>query len=88
VSVGGVFSSLDTLRLSPAGSGLAELPLVGLVRSWRELAGGVQRAVVVRALDEGAQSAEVRFFSSEGPAAFRPRLRLTYLPASPTAGLP
>jgi hypothetical protein len=88
VVVSGVFAALDTVKVSPLGSGRTELPLVGLVRSWRQLAAGVQRAVVVRALAEGAQASEVRFFSSEGPAEFRPRLRLTYLPASPTAGLP
>lgn len=73
--------SIDSLKLSPADSGLRELSLVGVVRAWRTLPAGTQRALVLRAALEGGQAGELRFYSTEaGSAALRPRLRISYIP--------
>lgn len=73
------FSS-DTLSLAPADSGTKQLSLVTLIRAYRALPATTTRAIAIRAVLEGAQAGEVRFFSAEAPAAVRPRLRLTYIP--------
>ena len=78
---------LGTVQLNPVGSGVQELQVVNLVRSWRLLAANVPRALVLRAANEGVQAAELRFYSIEAPAQFRPRLRLSYVPRS-NFGLP
>ena len=78
---------LGTVQLDPVGSGVQELQVVNLVRSWRLLAANVPRALVLRAANEGVQAAELRFYSIEAPAQFRPRLRLSYVPRS-NFGLP
>ena len=78
---------LATVSLSPMGSGVHEFQVVNLVRSWRALASNVPRALVLRASNEGAQAAELRFYSTEAPDGLRPRLRLTYVPRS-NFGLP
>ena len=70
----------DTVTLSPADSGLRSFSLVTLIRAYRALPATTTRAVTLRSLSEGAQTGEIRFFSSEAPAAVRPRLRLTYIP--------
>jgi hypothetical protein len=70
----------DSLRLSPSDSGRRVIAVVQLVRAWRSLPEGTQRAMVLRSAFEGSEVGEVRFFSSEGPAALRPRLRLSYIP--------
>ncbi|MEP6765893.1 MAG: hypothetical protein ABJB66_16380 [Gemmatimonadaceae bacterium] len=76
----GVFNGLDSLRLVPADSVARKLNVLALVRSWAILPNNIFRAIVLRSSNEGAEVAEARFYSSEGPAAFRPRLRITYLP--------
>jgi hypothetical protein len=78
---------LDTLRLNPTGTGVRALPVVNLVRAWRVLPAGTPRALVLRSALEGAQAAEVRFYSIEAPAGLRPRLRLSYVPRT-NFGLP
>jgi hypothetical protein len=84
----GVGATLDSIALPATGSGTRVLPLVALVQQWRTLPAGTQRALVLRARQEGTQAPELRFFSREaGTAAFRPRLRLTYAPTTST-GLP
>ncbi len=70
----------DTLSLSPGDSGTRSFSLVTLVRAFRSLPANTQRAIAIRATQEGTQSGEVRFFSSKAAAAVRPRLRLTYVP--------
>jgi hypothetical protein len=62
-------------------------PVVNLVRAWRSLPSNTPRALVLRAALEGAQAAEVRFYSIEAPAGLRPRLRLSYVPRT-NFGLP
>lgn len=78
---------LDTLALSPADSGRRTISILSLVRAWRSLPAETQRGIIVRGLLEGRQAGELRFFSTEGPAGLRPRLRLSYVPKS-TSGLP
>ncbi len=78
----GSFASLDSTRLVPRDSGLRVLNVLSLVRSWPALSSTVPRAIAFRINNEGAQPAELRFFSSEAAASLRPRLRITYLPRS------
>ena len=80
LSAEGVFAALDTTRLVPRDSGQRILNVLNLVRSWRSLAANVPRALAFRISGEGAQAAEIRFFSSEAAAGLRPRLRITYQP--------
>ena len=79
--------SADTLTVSPADSGTRSFSLVTLIRAYRALPATTMRAIAVRAPLEGAQAGEIRFFSSEAPAAVRPRLRLTYIPRT-SFGIP
>ncbi|MDQ6611379.1 MAG: hypothetical protein M3Y64_03015 [Gemmatimonadota bacterium] len=76
----GIFNGLDSLRTVPGDSGAKKLNVLALVRSWAVLPANITRAIVLRSSNEGAEPAEVRFYSAEGPAAFRPKLRITYLP--------
>jgi hypothetical protein len=75
----GLFASVDSTRLVPRDSGLRTINVLTLARSWPALPAGVPRTLAFRISGEGAQPAELRFFSSEAPAAVRPRLRITYL---------
>lgn len=75
----GASFGIDTLRLSPADSGARAISIVSLVRAWRTLPSTTQRALVLRATLEGAQAGALRFYSTEGPAAQRPRLRISYI---------
>ena len=72
---------VDTLRLIPRDSGQKSLEIVNIVRAWRAVGTTrTPRALVLRSLEEGRVAGEVNFFSIDGPAAVRPRLRLTYVP--------
>ncbi len=82
LSADGSFASLDSTRLVPRDSGLRVLNVLNLVRSWPALSTTVPRALAFRINNEGAQPAELRFFSSEAASSLRPRLRITYLPRS------
>jgi hypothetical protein len=77
------------VRLSPAGSGVREIPLVRLLTFWQTgaLPATTQRALVLRAQAEGVQAGELRFHSTEATAGLRPRLRLSYIPRT-NFGLP
>jgi hypothetical protein len=80
VAAPGTFG-IDTLRLIPRDSAVRVVELVNLVRSWQAVgSANTQRALVLRALQEASSPGEVNFFSMEGPAGVRPRLRLTYVP--------
>jgi hypothetical protein len=72
--------ALDSLRVAPSDSGRRSISLVALVRAWRVLPPGTQRALVLRSGLEGVQAGEVRFFSTEAASGLRPRLRLSYIP--------
>jgi hypothetical protein len=80
LSAPGAAFGIDSLRVSPADSGLRTLSLVNLVRAWRSLPSTTQRALVLRARLEGAQASAVRLFSTEAGATLRPRLHLSYIP--------
>lgn len=83
LSADGVFASIDTTRLVPRDSGLKAINVLTLARNWRLLPGNVPRALAFRINREGAQAAELRFFSSKtSTPSLRPRLRITYLPRS------
>ena len=72
---------IDSVRFAPRDSGLKSVELVNLIRFWKLIGqANTSRSIVLRALQEGATPAEASFFSIEGPAALRPRLRLTYVP--------
>jgi hypothetical protein len=80
--------SPDTLPLVASDSGRRDLELASLVLQWsvvkldRSL-----RTIVLRVPTESERPAEARFFSREGPADLRPRLRLIYVPRT-TFGQP
>ncbi len=80
LSADGIFASLDSTRLVPRDSGLRAINVLSLARSWTPLAPDVPRGIAFRIGVEGAQPAELRFFSSEAAPELRPRLRITYLP--------
>lgn len=72
---------IDSLRLAARDSGTRSIELVNILRAWR-LVGttNTSRSVVLRSPQEGSLPGELDFVSSEGPAALRPRLRITYVP--------
>lgn len=81
----GAFAALDTTRFVPRDSGVRSITVLSVVRSWVTLPANVPRALAFRIGGEGAQAAELQFYSSEAPAALRPRLRITYLPRTENA---
>jgi hypothetical protein len=82
LSAEGALAAVDTARMVPSDSGQRTLNVLALARTWRTLPTNVPRALAFRIGLEGAQPAELRFFSSEAPSALRPKLRITYLPRS------
>jgi hypothetical protein len=72
---------LNEVNLGPRDAGLRSIELVNLFRVWRG-AGTVNsiRAIVLKTDPEASSAAELNFVSTEGAAALRPRLRLTYVP--------
>jgi hypothetical protein len=80
----------DSLRTVPRDSGLKLIEMNGIVRAWAgqsALTEPPPRAVVLRVTPEGVLPGEIRFYSSTGPVAKRPRLRLSYIPKV-TFGVP
>lgn len=74
---------LDSIRVSPADSGVRSFELAGLVRTWKGLTLQVSpRSIALRSGAEGQLPAQFDFYSTRGPAAFRPRLRITYVPVT------
>lgn len=80
LSADGVFASLDSTRLVPKDSGLRVINVLSLARTWTPLAPNVPRGIAFRIGTEGANPAELRFYSIEAAPSLRPRLRITYLP--------
>jgi len=76
----GVFAALDSTRLVPRDSGLRVINVLSLARTWTPLAPDVPRGIAFRIGIEGANPAELRFYSSEAAPGLRPRLRITFLP--------
>ncbi len=86
--VGGV--GLDTLeRFTPADSGLRQFEMVQLVRAWSAaLTASDPRALALRTEFEGASGQLFWFTPSSGPAALRPKIRITYAPPPSKGGTP
>ncbi|GAB1341548.1 hypothetical protein [Gemmatimonas sp.] len=78
----GTLLSVDTARFVPSDSGQKALNVLSLTRSWRAQPTTVPRALALRIALEGAQPAELRFFSRTAAPALRPKLRITFLPKS------
>ena len=72
--------ALDTLRITPGGSGLREVELAKAFPIWRtQSPDTVPRAIVLKTLNEGNSPLEIRFSSSEEVLTLlRPRLRISY----------
>lgn len=74
--------NLDSLFIAPGDSGVRSFEIVGLTRLWKNQPATVaQRALALLAGTEGQRPAQIDFFSSRAPAALRPRLRITFVPA-------
>jgi hypothetical protein len=73
---------LDSLRIAPGDSGVRSFEIVGLTRLWKNQPATVaQRALALLSGTEGQRPAQIDFFSTRAPAALRPRLRITFVPA-------
>jgi hypothetical protein len=80
--------SVDTLRLTPGGSGVKNVELARGFTLWHtQSPDSLPRAIVLKSLTEGNTPIELRFSSSEDIAALRPRLRISYTAKVPL-GLP
>jgi hypothetical protein len=80
-------SAVDTLRAAPTTAGTRELSVAPVITYWRLQGDSVYQALSLRAMHEGSQATELRFFSSEAPAELRPQLRISYIPRT-QFGLP
>lgn len=86
--------SLDSLRLVSGDSVVHSIEMINVIRGvvlptgefqpgWSQLPRAQQQhALVLRSIREGELPVEALFYSSEAAAALRPRLRLSYVPAS------
>ncbi len=73
--------NFDSLTLVSSDSGRRSIEIVNALLRWTIFAEQkAQRAVVLTASLEGALPGEAVFFSTEAPAAVRPRLRVSYSP--------
>ena len=82
LAAAGSFAGVDSSALVPSSAGVRAVNVLALARTWRTLPPDVPRAIAFKIGLEGSQPSELRFYSSEAPAALRPRLRITYLPRS------
>ncbi|MDQ8161779.1 MAG: hypothetical protein P3C10_04250 [Gemmatimonadota bacterium] len=82
LAASGSFAGVDSTRMLPSASGVRTVNVLALARNWRTLPTNVPRALAFKIGFEGAQPAELRFYSSKAAASLRPRLRITYLPRS------
>jgi hypothetical protein len=70
---------LDSLRVTPADSGLRQLEMVTVLRAWATSnSATAQRALVLRSAAEGTSPLEMQFYSTRAAPALRPRLRVSY----------
>jgi hypothetical protein len=73
---------VDSLFIAPGDSGVKSFEIVGLTRLWKNQPATVaQRALALLSGTEGQRPAQIDFFSTRAPAALRPRLRITFVPA-------
>jgi hypothetical protein len=81
-------SITDTLRVTPAGSGVRSVEVASILNVWRvQNPEETPRAMVLLSVREGESPLEARFFSTEAAPDLRPRLRISYS-ARKTTGLP
>jgi hypothetical protein len=72
-------SGLDSLRLTPADTGLRQVEMVAVLRAWSSSTSTTsQRALVLRSALEGTSALEMQIFSTRAAPALRPRLRVSY----------
>lgn len=72
-------TTLDTLKISPADSGLKTLEVAQVIALWRsQNSEDTPRAVILVSTTEGLASTQARFFSIEAAPELRPRLRISY----------
>jgi hypothetical protein len=77
---GSVFVLSDSLATVPKDSGVVDLEMVKLVRSWKgQDTTKNPRVAALYLSSEATRVASFDFFSIEAPAALRPRLRITYI---------
>ncbi|GAC1516784.1 MAG: hypothetical protein NVS1B4_13920 [Gemmatimonadaceae bacterium] len=76
------FFGADTLSLVPIQASLVSIDMVRLLRRWRNVPlADAQRAIVVRAAEEGTGTPQSLFWSRRATdPAVRPRLRISYIP--------
>lgn len=85
---GGGFLGLDSLHLAPGDSGVRAFQIVGLVRTWHNTTEEISpNALALLSGSESELPSQIDFFSTQAPAAVRPRLRITYVPQQ-NIGLP
>jgi hypothetical protein len=71
----------DSLRVLATDSAAREIEMVTAIRTWTgDVGKRVHHAIVLRALFEGAATAEALFYSTDAVPALRPRLRVSYSP--------
>ena len=79
---------MDSVLLAPGDSGVRSFEIVGLVRTWKGQSTSISpRTVALRSGLEGAAPGQIDFFSTRAALGLRPRLRITYVPAT-SYGLP
>lgn len=72
-------TTLDTLKISPADSGLKTLEVAQVIALWRsQNSEETPRALILVSTTEGLASIQARFFSIEAAPNLRPRLRISY----------
>ena len=80
--------SADTLKVTPAGSGLKTLELASVIALWRtQVASETPRSLILVSTLEGTSPLEARFYPAEAAPDLRPRLRISYSSRKST-GLP
>jgi hypothetical protein len=78
----------DTLKVTPAGSGLRLLELANVISVWRtQTASETPRSLILVSTLEGTSPLEARFYPIEAAPDLRPRLRISYSSRKST-GLP
>ncbi len=81
-------AAIDTLRVTPGGSGLRLVEVAGVVNIWRlQTAAETPRAIVLVSTREGQSPLEARFHPIEAAPDLRPRLQISYSTRK-SSGLP
>lgn len=83
LTAGPAFYVGDSIVVSPADSGVRRFEINALLSTWRLVDGRqpIPSAIILRSEGEGYTPLAARFFGLNGPAALRPRLRVSYVPS-------